>query len=295
MPDDATLQDPVVEEADPDSGRDPGTALITGCSSGIGRATALTFREDDWTVYATARDESTLEDLADVGCETAELNVTAPGEIERVVDRVVDEDGRIDALVNNAGYGQFGPVEEVPPTAVRRQFAVNVFGPHRLIRAVLPQMRRQESGTIVNVSSVAGRVSFPGGGVYAGSKFAIEAISDALRSEVEEFGIDVAVVEPGPVESEFNERAESEVEELDRSGEYGWFDSMFEDASAFGGGGPGAIPPEDVADAIHQAASCADPRSRYVVGVPASIAVLARYLPDRARDRLFSVARRVMG
>ncbi|MFB6092045.1 MAG: SDR family NAD(P)-dependent oxidoreductase, partial [Haloquadratum sp.] len=189
----------------------PETVLITGCSSGIGRATARAFLEEDWRVYATARNPADVETLGEAGCEIATLDVTDRDDVDRVVDRIVDEAGHVSCLVNNAGYGQFGPVEDVPTDQVHRQFDVNLYGPHRLVRAVLPQMREQGEGTIVNVSSVAGRVSFPGGGVYAGSKFALEAMSDALRNEVDEYGIDVVVVEPGPVESNFDDRVEREI------------------------------------------------------------------------------------
>ncbi|OYR65614.1 hypothetical protein DJ71_22360, partial [Halorubrum sp. E3] len=159
------------------SGTDPRrvqkTVLITGCSSGIGRAAARAFLDEGWTVYATARNPADIETLGEAGCELATLDVTDQSDVDRVVDRILDEEGAIDALINNAGYGQFGPVEDVPTAKVHEQFDVNVYGPHRLIKAVLPGMRRERDGTIVNVSSVAGRVSFPGGGVYSGSKFAI--------------------------------------------------------------------------------------------------------------------------
>jgi len=287
-------QDAAGEDALRDAGRDPGTVLLTGCSSGIGRATALTFLEDDWTVFATARDAADIDDLADAGCETAVLDVTDPDAVERVIERVVAEDGRIDALVNNAGYGLFGPVEEVPTDAMAAQFDVNVYGPHRLIRAALPHMRRQGRGRIVNVSSGWGRVAVGGVGPYAASKHALEALSDSLRQEVEQYGIEVSVVEPGPVDTGFTDRAADELAALERTGAYPWFETAFEDVQAVGGGGPGAIAPTAVADAILQAATCAEPQARYTVGVPASLANLGRLLPDRVRDRVFSLARRVL-
>jgi NAD(P)-dependent dehydrogenase (short-subunit alcohol dehydrogenase family) len=146
------------------------TALITGCSSGIGRATAEAFLDEDWVVYATSRDTDDIADLAEQGCETASLDVTVDADIERVFDRIDEDTGRIDCLVNNAGYGQYGPLEDIPVTHLRRQFDVNVYGPHRLTRAALPMMRAQEDGSIINVSSVAGRVAIPGGGAYSASK-----------------------------------------------------------------------------------------------------------------------------
>lgn len=180
--------------------------LITGCSSGIGRATAHRFLEEGWRVWATARDPDDVAGLARAGCRSAALDVTDDEQVERVVERVVDRDGRIDCLVNNAGFGQAGAVEEVPVERLRVQFDVNVFGPVRLVQAVLPHMRTAESGTVVNVSSLLGRVVYPTRGAYAGSKHALEALSDALRMEVAGFGVDVVVVEPGAVSTGFDDR-----------------------------------------------------------------------------------------
>ena len=268
------------------------TVLITGCSSGIGRASARAFNDEGWTVYATARNPADIETLGDQGCELATLDVTDPDDVDRVVDRILDEEGTIDALVNNAGYGQFGPIEDVTTEEVHEQFDVNVYGPHRLIRAVLPAMRRERDGTIVNVSSVAGRLSFPGGGVYSGSKFALEAMSDALRNEVREFGIDVVVVQPGPVKTNFSTRAEREadpeaVDGIDRSGAYDGFYELFDDTQAVGGDGPGAVEPELVAAEILNAASATKPPARVQPGTVARVGVLARFLPDGVRDALF--------
>jgi NAD(P)-dependent dehydrogenase (short-subunit alcohol dehydrogenase family) len=278
----------------------PNTVLITGCSSGIGRATALEFLAEDWVVYATARNPADIQTLGDRdGCQIAKLDVTEQDDVDRVVDRIVEEEGHIDCLVNNAGYAQFGPLEDVPTEKVHRQFQVNVHGPHRLIRAVLPHMRDQEDGTIVNVSSVAGRLSFPGGGVYSGSKFALEAMTDALRGEVEQHGVDAVLVEPGPVETQFTERAEREVDGgedvdgVDRSGAYESFYRVFEDTQAVGGGGFGAIPPERVAEDIVNAASSTKPAARYPTGTVARVAVLGRFLPDSVRDALYGLARKL--
>ncbi|WP_418280403.1 SDR family oxidoreductase [Halorubrum sp. DTA98] len=268
------------------------TVLITGCSSGIGRAAARAFNDEGWTVYATARNPADIQTLGEQGCELATLDVTDPDDVDRVVDRILDEEGAIDALVNNAGYGQFGPMEDVTTDRVHEQFDVNVYGPHRLIRAVLPGMRRERDGTIINVSSVAGRVSFPGGGVYCGSKFAIEAMSDALRNEVREFGIDVVVVQPGPVKTNFSTRAEratdpGEVDGIERSGAYDDFYALFEDTQTVGGDGPGSVEPELVAEEILNAASATKPPARVQPGTVARVGVLARFLPDSVRDALF--------
>jgi len=286
------------------TGTDPSlvqkTALITGCSSGIGRTTAETFREEGWTVYATARNPADIQTLGEIGCELAALDVTDPAAAERVLDRVLDEVGTLDALVNNAGYGQFGPIEDVTTAAVHDQFAVNVYGPHRLIRAALPAMRRAGDGTILNVSSVAGRVAVPGGGVYSSSKFALEAMSDALRNEVREFGVDVVVVEPGPVRTQFSDRVSRETDPeradgIERTDAYDDFYALFEDAQAIGGDGPGAVAPDVVAEAIVDAASARNPPARVQPGTPARVGVLARFLPDSIRDRGFELLRQFVG
>jgi len=265
---------------------DEETVLITGCSSGIGRATAAFFAEEGWTVYATSRDEDDLAELAEAGCHTAALDVTKAAQIERVVDRVIDEQGHLDCLVNNAGYAQYGPLEDVPASELQKQFDVNVYGPHRLTRAVLPHMREAEDGTIVNVSSVSGRIAMPGTGAYSGSKFALEAMSDALRGEVDGFGVDVVLVEPGPVATEFTDRSRDELKDgLDRREDtYGWLYEMVEDAGIVGGAAPWAADPDDVAAVIHEAAEVTDPNARYPVGQAARYMLLSRFLPDGLRD-----------
>ncbi|SFR50043.1 SDR family oxidoreductase [Halorubrum sodomense] len=287
------------------------TVLITGCSSGIGRAAAHTFVDEGWTVYATARNPADIEALGEAGCELATLDVTDQDDVDRVVERILDEAGAIDALINNAGYGQFGPIEDVSTERVHEQFDVNVYGPHRLIRAVLPGMRRERDGTIVNVSSVAGRVSMPGGGVYSGSKFAVEAMSDALRNEVSDLGVDVVVVEPGPVKTNFSKRAQAEAgvdpegddgereadagerDGIDRTAAYEGFYELFEDAQLIGGDGPGAVEPELVANAIYDAASATRPPARVQPGTVARVGVLARFLPDALLDKAYGLVRNV--
>jgi NAD(P)-dependent dehydrogenase (short-subunit alcohol dehydrogenase family) len=272
----------------------PKTVLITGCSSGIGRATARAFLDEEWEVYATARNPADIETLGERGCDISTLDVTDDDDVERVVSRIVDEHGCIDCLVNNAGYAQFGPVEDIPTEKVHRQFDVNVYGPHRLTRAVLPHMREQEEGTIVNVSSAAGRLSFPGGGIYCGSKFALEAMSDALRVEVDDLGIDVVLVEPGPVDTSFQDRAADEVDDgLDRSEAYASFYKAFDDADAVSGGGFWEESPERVAEDIVNAASATKPAARYPVGTVARIAVLGRFVPDALRDKAFGLVRKL--
>ncbi|MFB6069781.1 MAG: SDR family oxidoreductase [Halanaeroarchaeum sp.] len=267
------------------------TVLITGCSSGIGRATAEAYLEEGWTVYATARDEDDLDDLAEDGARTRELDVTRPAQCATVVEDLIESEGRLDVLVNNAGYAQFGALEDVPTRELHRQFDVNVYGPHRLLRAALPHMREAERGTVVNVSSVTGRIATPGMGAYAASKFAIEAMSDALRGELDEYDVDVVAVEPGPVDARFDDRAREEVQDLDRSGAYERLYDLYEDYTAVSG--VGEVSAREVGDVILEAGVSTDPDPRYVVGPVAEYATIARYVPDRWRDAAYRLLQRL--
>lgn len=272
------------------------TVLVTGCSSGIGAATARAFHDAEWIVHATARDVDDLADLDALGCETAALDVTDARAADRAVDHVVDEAGRLDCVVNNAGYPQFGPLEDLPADRVRRQFDVNVHGAHRLARAALPHLRDRGDGTIVNVSSVSGGfVSFPGGGAYCASKAALESMTDALRAEVAPEGVDVVLVQPGPVAStRFGGRADRELASLERTDAYGRLYRLIEDAQLVGGGGPFAVRPGRVADVIVNAASATDPAARYPVGPVAGILRYASFLPSTVVDAAYRAALRLV-
>src|SRR5215207_3089566 len=184
------------------------SVLITGCSTGIGRATAKRLAAGDRIVYATARRVETLAELEAAGCQTLALDVTDETSMQAAVDAV---EGGVGVLINNAGYSQSGALETLPMDSVRRQFETNVFGLLRMCQLVLPGMRAAGAGTIVNVSSMGGRLTFPGGGAYHATKYAVEAMSDALRMEVARFGIDVVCVEPGLIRTEFGSTAASSV------------------------------------------------------------------------------------
>src|SRR5437773_4828056 len=181
--------------------------LITGCSTGVGRATAVRLAERGWPVYATARRLDTIRDLAGHGCKVLALDVCDENSIRDAVATVERAEGAVGVLINNAGYGQEGAFEFVPMEEVRRQFETNVFGLTRLTQLVLPGMRRQHWGKIVNLSSMGGRLTFPGGGFYHATKHAVEALSDALRFEVKGFGVDVIIIEPGPIKTQFGDTA----------------------------------------------------------------------------------------
>lgn len=267
------------------------TVLITGCSSGIGQATAERFLDHDWCVYATARQLDDLSELGNAGAEIAELDVTDRESITRVVKRIIDDEGRIDCLVNNAGYGEFGPLEDVSVKRVHSQFDVNVYGPTRMIQAVLPTMREQERGRIINVSAGYGRMAVSGTSVYAASKFALEGLSDALRTELAPYGIQVSVIDPGPVTSGFVDRSEAALEGVERTPAYRWVYEGLEQMSEQDPSG-GVIQriiydsPERLAGVIYDAANSSRPRARYAVGVVAWGTELVRYLPTGFRDRV---------
>ncbi len=181
--------------------------LITGCSTGIGRDLAEHLSQTGYTVIATARRSETLDGLR-VALKL-QLDVTKQDSVDRAVEQVVQHFGRIDVLVNNAGYAVRGAVEDVPIEKVQGMFDANVFGVMRMIRAVLPHMRQQRAGRIINISSVAGKLVIPANGTYSASKFALEALSNALRLELAPFGIDVVVIEPGSIKTQFHKTVES--------------------------------------------------------------------------------------
>ncbi len=248
-------------------------ALVTGCSSGIGRATALRLVASGRPTYATARRPETLDALASAGARVLPLDVTDEASMVAAVGRVADEAGPVGALVNNAGYGEYGPVEEVRLDAVRRQFETNVFGLLRLTQLVLPGMRARGSGRIVNVSSMGGRMTLPGGGVYHASKYAMEALTDALRFETRGFGLGVSLVEPGPVYTPFAEEATAAPSS---SGPYAAFRRGVAERNAAtydNPSGRGTSSAEDVADVILSAVEARRPRARYLVGVTSRVLV----------------------
>jgi NAD(P)-dependent dehydrogenase (short-subunit alcohol dehydrogenase family) len=183
--------------------------LITGCSTGIGHATALRLAKAGHTVYATARRVDSIADLREAGAHTLALDVTDEASMAAAVAQVTEKHGAVGVLINNAGYSQSGAIETLPMDDLRRQFETNVFGLVRMCQLVLPGMRRQGWGRIVNISSMGANFTFPGGGAYHASKYAVEAISDALRFEVKGFGVDVVVIQPGLIRTEFAATAQT--------------------------------------------------------------------------------------
>ncbi len=262
--------------------------LITGCSTGIGRATAERLVARGWNVYATARKAESVADLKARGCKTLALDVCDEASMRAAVQTVEQAEGAVGVLINNAGYGLEGAFEEVPMTDIRRQFETNVFGLVAMTKLVLPGMRRQRWGRVVNLSSMGGKLTFPGGAYYHATKHAVEALSDALRFEVKGFGIDVIVVQPGPIKTRFGDTAVGSIA-APKDSPYAAFNAVLEKQirEAYEGGPMArfAAPPEAVAEVIDKAISATSPRTRYKVTLAARVLMgLRRVLPDRAFD-----------
>jgi short-subunit dehydrogenase len=260
-------------------------ALVTGASSGIGEETARLLKREGFEVYAVARRVDRMAGLAAEGVHTFAMDVTDDASMTSGVERVVGEQGRIDVLVNNAGYGSYGAVEDVPIDEARRQFEVNVFGLARLTQLVTPYMREQGGGRVVNVSSVGGKFYEPLGAWYHATKFAVEGFSDSLRLELKPFGIDVVIIEPGPIITEWNTIARDSLVETSRGGAYEERAARVRNTMERGDTGFAGTKPDVVARKIVKAATTAHPKPRYPVGRGAGSVVLARrLLPDRTFD-----------
>ncbi|HWD62464.1 MAG TPA: oxidoreductase [Humibacter sp.] len=261
-----------------------GTALVTGASSGLGARTAELLAERGYRVIGAARRVEAIRKLP--GVVAVQLDLTDGSSIEHAVRTVESEHGPIDMLVNDAGYGEFGSIEETPLESARRQFEVNVFGLAALTARVIPMMRAAGAGRIVNVSSLAGEFSSPLGGWYHASKFALEAISASLRAEVRPFGIDVVSVQPGPVRTPWHDEAMRSLESVSGNGPYR---EMATAVAAYHRSSQDTAITSDVdkvAEVIVRAATSRRPRSRYRVGRGSSTAVALSRLPDRVFDAM---------
>ncbi|GAB6165261.1 oxidoreductase [Thermostilla marina] len=264
---------------------DTRVAWVTGASAGIGRAVAAALTDAGFHVYASARRTARLAELESARITPLPLDVTDPDAVVRAASQIEQERGRIDVLVNNAGYGLYGTIEGCSEEEIRRQFDVNVFGLGRVTRAALPIMRRQEAGRIINIASVVGKLALPFAGWYSATKHAVEAISDALRLETSPFGIRVIVIEPGAIKTEFDETALAKLDASPDPEVYGraksGFRSAIEDAYRKAPG------PEVVAKAVVHAATARRPRRRYAVPADAKALMIARrILTDGMFDRI---------
>ncbi|MEX2537803.1 MAG: oxidoreductase [Actinomycetota bacterium] len=266
--------------------------LITGCSTGIGRATAERMAGHGWTVYATARRLGSIADLERKGCRTIALDVTDDSSMSAAVARVEAEEGAVGALVNNAGYAVEGAAEPTAMDMIRRQFETNVFGLIRMCQLVLPRMRRQGWGRIVNVSSVGGKLAFPGGAYYHATKHAVEGFSDVLRFEVARFGVSVSIIEPGLIKTAFGDTATDPIDTAG-AGPYAAFNEAV--IKRVGGAYEGmmgrlAAGPEAVARVIERAISSSRPRTRYRITMGARVTLTTRkFVPDRIWDAMMSM------
>ncbi|MEV0398709.1 SDR family oxidoreductase [Actinoallomurus sp. NPDC050550] len=254
------------------------TVLITGASGGVGRAVAQRFRADGATVVAGYRDPAAAEALTAMGCRPVRLDVTEESDLVSAID------GDIDVVVNAAGVSQGGPLEELPLDTLRRQVDVNVFAALRVAQLVAPGMRQRGYGRIINVSSVAGRVTMPGMGAYAMSKHALESMSEALRHELRPFGIAVSVIQPGGIDTPFAEAERRDFRHGHPDGPYAEFTTEVVDRLSRN---PVSLHPDRVARVIHRAATATRPRPYYRVGGLAHIMLgLHHALPSRVWDRL---------
>lgn len=267
-------------------------ALITGASSGIGAAAARTLAQHGWITYASARRPDSLAPLAAQGLPTLALDVTDERSMVAAVEQIEARHGAVDLLVNNAGYGLNGPVEELPLAEIRRQFETNVFGLVRLSQLVLPAMRRKGAGRIINIGSVGGTFTTPGAGAYHASKWAVESFTDALRYEVRPFGIDVVLIQPTGVYTAFDKKLAQTMPDTGPDSPYAAFkanharvtEQMFRGRNL-----AGIVRAEDVAGVILRAATATRPRTRYKVGLSAHLySALRRLVSDRTWDWIMS-------
>ncbi len=260
--------------------------LVTGASSGIGKATAKKLLEDGLIVYVAARRIENMQDLEELGATAIKMDITVEEDLQNVVSTIREKEDRIDVLVNNAGYAIYGAVEDTTIEDARRQFEVNIFGLARLTQLVLPMMREQRSGKIINMSSMGGKVYTPLGAWYHATKHALEGWSDCLRLEVKQFGIDVVIIEPGIIETEFGDVMSGPM--MERSGDTAYADmaksmsKASEESYKKGGGSP----PSVIADVVSKAIKSDNPKTRYTKGKLAKLMIFMRkILPDKLFDK----------
>ena len=264
-------------------------AVITGASSGIGRDTAYELIQRGFKVYGGARRLECMEEIKKAGAYILPLDVTKEESMVSFINQIIDKEGRIDVLINNAGYGSCGTIEDITMEEVKHQYEVNVFGLGRMIQLVLPTMRKQGSGKIVNVSSMGGRFTSPFGGWYHSTKYAVESISDALRMETLPFGIDTIIIEPGMIQTNWGVIAGQSIRTYSKGGAY----EKSGDAAAkyyekrYGEGKHGLSDSKLIARTIGKAVTTKHPKTRYLVGKYAkSFICLKAILPDKLFQKI---------
>ncbi|HEY0297680.1 MAG TPA: oxidoreductase [Arachidicoccus sp.] len=259
--------------------------FVTGASAGIGKATAKHLAQNGYTVYAAARRAEKMNDLLPLGVKVIPLDVTSDALMVDAVSQIVDAEGKIDVLVNNAGFGSYGAIEDVPMADAKYQLEVNVFGAARLIQLVLPYMRKRGYGKIVNISSVGGKFATPLGGWYHASKFAVEGLSDSLRNEVKDFGIDVIIIEPGGIKSEWGGIANESMIKV--SGDTAYKPLVDKLSKTLQSIEMKLPEPLIIAALIKKAIEAKEPKARYVAGYMAKSSVIARkLLSDKMMDKM---------
>ena len=263
------------------------TVLITGASSGIGMETAKALLKAGYTVYGAARRVEKMQELVQLGGKTIQMDVTDETSMESGIQSILEKEGSINILVNNAGYGSYGAIEDVPIEEARRQFEVNIFGLARLTQLVLPKMRENQYGKIVNISSMGGKIYSPFGGWYHATKHALEGLSDCLRLETKPFGIDVIIIEPGGIKTPWGNIAAENLKKTSANGAYAEAANQSAEGLAERYSGEQLSPPSLIADTILKAVSAKHPKTRYAVGYGAGISIfLRKILSDQMFDRI---------
>lgn len=264
--------------------------LVTGASSGIGEETVKLLLNNQFIVYAAARRINRMEGLKQLGANILALDVTQDDSMKACVAQIIENEGRIDILINNAGYGSYGSIEDVPAQEGRRQFEVNVFGLAQMCQLVLPHMRQQNSGKIVNISSIGGKIHIPLGGWYHSTKYAVEGLSDCLRCEVKEFGIDVIIIQPGIIKTEW---ADITIENLRKTSLNGAYQSQtklqIKSMNEAYSNSTNYSEPIVIAKTILKSILAKKPRTRYAVGKLSYLVKLRRFVSDRCFDKIINL------
>jgi short-subunit dehydrogenase len=260
-------------------------AIITGASSGMGKSTAYNLLQQGYKVYGAARRVDRMKDLQAKGMEVVQLDLTQDESIVNAVNTILEREGRVDILINNAGYGSYGSVEEVPLEEAKRQFEVNIFGLARLTQLIIPTMRKQKSGRIVNISSMGGKIYTPFGAWYHATKFALEGWSDCLRLELKSFGVDVVIVEPGGIKTEWGGIAMDNLRKVSGNGPYAeMVNAMIKSNDS---NQDKLTPVEVLGKEIAKAATVSNPKTRYLKGYLAKPLVrMKKWLGDKTFDKI---------
>ena len=259
--------------------------IVTGASSGIGKATALQLIQEGHTVYGLARRVENMQDLIKAGGNAMSMDVTQHDQVKAVIAEIIKRENRIDVLVNNAGFAIWGAVEDVSYEDAKRQFEVNIFGLAEVTKAVLPSMRNQKSGTIINISSIGGKIYTPLGAWYHATKHALEGWSDCLRMEVNDLGINVVIVEPGAIRTEFGEVLNDNFSKS-VDGHYAELGTVIDKVMKSVNDPSQSSPPSVIADVISKAIAASRPKTRYAAGKMAAQTLFFRkWFSDRFFDK----------